>query len=174
MLPMTSFPTGTPSPGQVLFVCRGNICRSPAALAIFNRMVAEQGLQERLRGDSCGTASFARNRPLEPRMAAGLKSCGYELPGHQARQIEHQDYQRSHCIMAMDRVNLSSVKAWAPPEFDGHLGLLLDHHPEQPADRQVPDPFYQDEAFFRDVIRLLEQACRGLISALASKAGMTG
>ena len=153
---------------HILFVCLGNICRSPSAQAIFAQLAAKAGLAEQLSADSCGTAAFNRGRPADPRAQAAAVSRGYCLQEHRARQISDEDFQRSDYILTMDRSNLSSVQAWAPVDFQGTITLLGTYRRQG---SELTDPYYQGQDAFAAMIDGIEEACRGLLEQLQASSG---
>ena len=147
---------------HVVFVCLGNICRSPAAQGIFEKKVSDAGLDQRITVDSCGTAAFNIGKSPDPRAVSAAAKAGYDISQQIARQIDDDDYHRGSYLIAMDRNNLGNVMAWAPKNFDGEIKLFLDycHHG---GNRQIPDPFYGKADQFDTVIRSLEKAADGLL-----------
>tara|TARA_Y100001936_G_scaffold252862_1_gene314542 strand:+ start:3025 stop:3534 length:510 start_codon:yes stop_codon:yes gene_type:complete len=148
---------------HVVFVCLGNICRSPAAQGILEYKVAEAGLSEHISVDSCGTAAFNIGKAPDPRSIQAAEKAGYDISQQIARQICDDDYHRSHYVIVMDRKNLSNVEAWAPADFNGEINLLL-HYQSNGGNSQIPDPFYDDAEQFDHVIRTLENAIDALLS----------
>lgn len=153
---------------SVLFVCLGNICRSPTAHGVFAAQAAEAGLADRVRVDSAGTGAWHLGEPPDARAAAAARSRGYDLSQLRARQVDPADFERFDYILAMDRSNLSHLEAMCPAAFQGHLGLFLDFHPRPPF-REVPDPYYGGDKGFEDVLDLVEAAGEGLLRVLESR-----
>ncbi|MEE4193262.1 MAG: low molecular weight protein-tyrosine-phosphatase [Halieaceae bacterium] len=150
---------------SVLFVCLGNICRSPTAHGIFQAQVEAAGLTDRIAVDSCGTGAWHVGEPPDTRATAAARARGYDLTPLRARQFETADFERFDHILAMDRSNLSHLEALRPADYAGTLSLFLDFHPAPPV-REVPDPYYGGERGFEDVLDLVEAASRGLLEAL--------
>ncbi len=148
-------------PTAILFVCLGNICRSPSAQGICEAEISERGWQSRVVADSCGTAAFNLGKPPDERAQAAARRQGFDIAGQRARQITPQDYGRFQYIVAMDAMNLSSVRAWAPPDYAGEIALLLSYRGQQHG--QVADPYYQQEDAFDGVIRELRQGVQALL-----------
>lgn len=150
---------------KVLFVCLGNICRSPTAQAVFAKMVADKNLSGMIQTDSAGTSDWHKGDAPDARaMAAGLGK-GYDLSGLRARAVVLDDFDKFDFIMAMDRDNLAILQAMCPKNFDGELKLFLDYA-QDVDDDEVPDPYYEDvkgEGFLR-VLTLVERASEGLIA----------
>ncbi|WP_101759456.1 low molecular weight protein-tyrosine-phosphatase [Oceanicoccus sp. KOV_DT_Chl] len=153
---------------NVLFVCLGNICRSPAAQGIFERLVSEKNLATSISVDSCGTAPFNVGKHPDPRSVAASARAGYDISQQIARQIDDQDYSTYNYIIAMDRANLTNVQAWAPSDYQGEINLLM-HYSQRGGNRQIPDPYYDDEEQFDKVIVAIEKACRHLLSYIINK-----
>lgn len=147
---------------NVLFVCLGNICRSPAAEGIFGELVAQAQLDQMIQVDSCGTAAFNIGKPPDPRSTAAASRAGYDISQQIARQICDDDYRVNHYLIAMDRINLTNVTAWAPGDFTGEIQLFMHYGPNS-GNTQVPDPYYDDAAQFDSVIKTLEIAAGGLL-----------
>lgn len=155
-------------PLHVVFVCLGNICRSPIAEGILRRQIAVNGLTDLLTTDSCGTAAFNIGKPPDPRAIASARAAGYDISTQIARQISDEDYQRADYLIAMDRANLMSIQAWAPASYQGDICLLMDFVPGA-ANRQVEDPFYSDDNRFDALICELEVAIDKLIEKLTQR-----
>lgn len=148
---------------SVLFVCLGNICRSPTAEAVFRARAMRAGLSP-LEVDSAGTGDWHIGDPPDPRAIAAGGQRGYALEALRGRQIEAADFERFAHIIVMDRQNLSNVLALAPQNHSGSVRLFLDyagHH-----NGEVPDPYLGGPGDFDRVIDMIEGASDGLISAL--------
>lgn len=152
-------------PIGVLFVCLGNICRSPTAQGILEKKLCDAGLVDSVLVDSCGTATFNVGKRPDPRAITAAERAGYDLSRQIARQIEPADYNKFDYIIAMDRTNLINVQAWAPADFDGEIKLMLDYC-RHSGNSQIPDPYYQDAEHFDAVIRLVEHGVDGLLAKL--------
>lgn len=163
-------PRGTAEPARpirVLFVCLGNICRSPAAEGVFLHLLEREGLAEAFLVDSAGTGSWHVGRPADPRMRAAAARRGITLPSR-ARQLEAADLQRFDHILTMDADNLAAVRALARrqgPEATATVTPMVQHC-RRFASREVPDPYYGGDDGFEQVLDLLEDACAGLLEAL--------
>lgn len=154
----------------VLFVCLGNICRSPTAEGVFRAAVTRAGLAEAIRVDSAGTGDWHVGRPPDTRAIAAAGSRGYDLSALRARQVRRSDFARFDWILAMDRSNLTALKALRPPAYDGHLGLFLDLAPELGV-AEVPDPYYGGAPHFLRMLDLIEHASETLILQLQDRLG---
>jgi len=155
----------------VLFVCLGNICRSPSAQGIFQKMADDAGLTDQLLIDSCGTAPFNVGKPADSRAVAACQRAGYDITKLIARQIDDDDFVRFHYIVPMDHKNLSTIRGWAPPTFKGELSLFM-HYCDHAGMTQIPDPYYDDASIFDDVIRTLEKASTGLLAHIRKTHGI--
>lgn len=147
---------------SVLFVCLGNICRSPTAQAVFERLVADNNLSGQIRVDSAGTAGWHSGKQPDVRSIAAGAQQGYDLTGLRARQVAAEDFQQFDYIVAMDKENLKALKEQCPAEFSGELRLLLSFTGLE--DQNVPDPYYGGDSGFQQVIALTELAGAGLLS----------
>ena len=148
---------------SVLFVCLGNICRSPTAEGVM-RMFAEQSDLD-LIIDSAGTSDWHVGEPPYAPMRQAASARGYNLSVQRARQFTAADFERFDLILAMDKSNLSNIEALRPDGSTTQARLLLDFAPDQPL-REVPDPYYTYD--FDQAIDLAEQAVSGLIESLRS------
>ncbi len=155
-----------PGKQHVLFVCLGNICRSPTAHGVFEQMVQQRGLEERIVIDSCGTGDWHIGRAPDRRASAAAKARGYDLEHLRARQVTAQDFHSFDYILAMDNNNLADLCALQPQGFTGTLRLFLDYAP-QFGEREVPDPYYGGDEGFDHVLDLVEAASEGLLREIA-------
>lgn len=146
---------------SVLFVCLGNICRSPTAHGVFETLVAQQGLAGSITVDSAGTAAYHVGNPPDQRSIAAAKSRGYDLSALRARQVTAEDFQQFDYILAMDQENLHQLQRLMPADYAGHLGLFLPLG--QCVETEVPDPYYGGAAGFEHVLDLVENASMGLL-----------
>ncbi len=147
---------------SVLFVCLGNICRSPTAHGVFETLVQQRGLEQRIDVDSCGTGNWHVGEVPDRRATAEARRRGYELSHLRARQVQVGDFQRFDYILAMDHANLSHLQDMRPPDFAGHLGLFLPFADAAIAE-EVPDPYYGGDEGFARVLDMIEQASEGLL-----------
>jgi protein-tyrosine phosphatase len=145
---------------RVLFVCMGNICRSPTAEGVMRSLLREG---DELEIDSAGTGGWHAGEPPDERATAAARRRGIALEGA-ARQVVLEDFERFDLIVAMDRENLAALRRLAPDdEARAKLRLLCD-------DQDVPDPYYGGPRGFEDVLDLVEGACRGLLAELRAAA----
>jgi len=150
----------------VLFVCLGNICRSPAAEGVFLDLLAREGLEQAFVVDSAGTAGWHTGKRADARMREAADRRGIPLPSR-ARQLEAADLEAFDHVLTMDRDNLVEVRRLATRHgLDaGHVRPLLTHA-SRAGIEEVPDPYYGGEEGFEHVLDLLEDACRGLLEDL--------
>jgi protein-tyrosine phosphatase len=148
---------------SVLFVCMGNICRSPTAESVFREQAKRAGVLDRLRIESAGIGDWHVGQPPDERAIAHGRRRGYELASLRARQVRREDFARFDWIIAMDLRNLRDLAALRPADFQGHLGLLLDFVPELGL-REVPDPYFGGAEGFESVLELTERACAALLA----------
>lgn len=150
---------------HVLFVCLGNICRSPTAHGVFEAMLAQCGLRDRVAVDSCGTGDWHVGEAPDRRATAEAGKRGYDLSPLRARQVRAADFSRFHYILAMDRANLANLQAMCPSDYAGHLGLFLPFAADADTD-EVPDPYYGGAGGFSQVLDLVEAASEGLLQEI--------
>jgi protein-tyrosine phosphatase len=161
---------GEDTPG-VLFVCMGNICRSPTAEAVLRLKLRQAGLHEQVRVDSAGTGGWHAGEPPDPRAVRVAEARGYDLAPLRARQVRAEDFSRHRWVLAMDQDNLSWLRGKAPPEAAAELGLLMAHAQRHRDVLEVPDPYYGTQAGFERVLDLVEDACDGLLARLQADLG---
>ena len=150
---------------KVLFVCTGNICRSPTAEGVFRHMVEDAGLAGRIGWDSAGTESYHVGEAPDARSAVSARSRGYPLDDLRARQVRAGDFEQFDLVLAMDHGHLNHLRRLCPPELTGRVRLFLDYAPWV-GTRDVPDPYYGGPAGFARVLDLVEAGCRGLLESL--------
>jgi protein-tyrosine phosphatase len=159
--------TRTVKPIRLLFVCMGNICRSPTAEGVMRRLLREEGLEEVVEVDSAGTGDWHVGDPPDRRATAAAHARGVVLEGA-ARQVAHADFDDFDLILAADRRNLRDLRALLPPEARAKVHLLREFDPASAGahDLDVPDPYYGGDDGFERVLDLVEAACRGLLDDL--------
>ena len=153
---------------HIVFVCLGNICRSPSAQGILEQKVAEAGLSDRISVDSCGTAAFNVGKHPDPRAIAACNARGYSIGDQVARQICAEDYNKADYVIAMDNINMMSVKAWAPDDYSGELSLFM-RYGGGSKHSQIPDPYYHKADQFGATIAILEKCANGLLEKLKNE-----
>lgn len=149
---------------SVLFVCMGNICRSPTAEGVFRYHVETAGMAERIEIDSAGTHAYHVGEPADRRARAAAEKRGMSLEGIRARRVSSDDFERFDYIIAMDEDNLARLRDEAPAEHRHKLRLFLEF--AELDEREVPDPYYGGAAGFERVLDLVEEASRGLLETL--------
>jgi len=156
-------------PCRVLFVCLGNICRSPAAEVIFRTRLREQQLDSCVQADSCGMGSWHVGQKPDARMLAALKRAGYVYDGHRARCFRREDFSRFDLIIPQDDDNRAEILALAHTPDEAARVVSMSHwFPEEERCCEVPDPYYGGESDFDAVVALLERATQRLVRELAS------
>jgi protein-tyrosine phosphatase len=150
---------------SVLFVCTGNICRSPTAEAVFRKLATEAGRAEAILADSAGTHGYHIGEAPDPRAQAAAAKRGYDLSGLRARRFEHADFERFDLILAMDRDHHSFLSRVARPAAAHKLRLMM-AYAGRFSEQEVPDPYYGGPQGFERVLDLLEDAAQGLLESL--------
>ena len=152
---------------RVLFVCLGNICRSPTAEGVFRRLLDERCLAERVEVDSCGIGPWHVGKAPDPRAREAATRRGVDLSALRARQLADDDFDRFDMLLAMDHDNLAAIEARRPPQCQVPARLFLGYagHP----DRAVPDPYYGGDQGFDEVLDLIEAASRGLLDEVEAR-----
>ncbi len=147
---------------KVLFVCMGNICRSPTAEAVFRTRVEEAGLGDRIHIDSAGTHDYHIGEAPDTRTQRAAAKRGYDMSMLRGRQVERADFGRFDYLLAMDEANLSILRGLRPGDAKAHLGLFLEFA-ERHSEREVPDPYYGGADGFERVLDMVEDASAGLL-----------
>ena len=150
---------------KVLFVCLGNICRSPTAEGVLRHLAAQEAPQLALEIDSAGTADYHIGAAPDPRSRRAALKRGIDIGALEARQVAADDFERFDLILAMDAENLRELRAMQPRNSRAALKLFLEYAPDLKL-RDVPDPYYRDAAAFEEVLDLTTAAARGLLAAL--------
>ncbi len=153
---------------RVLFVCLGNICRSPTAEGVLRGIAAREFAGLPLYVDSAGTADYHVGEPPDRRTVAAARRRGYELASLRARRIARSDFDSFDYILAMDRANLDELESLGGARSNPHVGLFMEFAPELALD-EVPDPYYGGIEDFERVLDLCEAGARGLLRKLARK-----
>jgi protein-tyrosine phosphatase len=149
---------------RILFICLGNICRSPAAEGVLRALAAREAPELPLDVDSAGTAGYHVGEPPDARMREAAARRGYDLSTLRARVVEAGDFERFDLILAMDEENLQVLRRRAPGHAHERLRLFLEFAPE--SGTEVPDPYYGGAKGFEEVLDLVEAAARGLLAHL--------
>jgi len=154
----------TPKPRRILFVCSGNICRSPLAEAIFRGQIRAQGVEKEFQVDSAGTHGWHEGERADPRARRVGAAHGLSVDSI-ARPVKTSDFESFGLILAMDRGHLRELRSRCPATHRGKIHLMREFGAEAP-DLDVPDPYYDGVEAFEEVYRMLDEACRGLLKAL--------
>lgn len=152
---------------KVLFVCTGNICRSPTAAGVFAHFVREAGLADSIHVESAGTHDYHVGNPPDARAQDHALRRGYDLSALRARHLRKHDFTECDLVIAMDRGHLRIMKDNCPPELHGRLRMLI-------KGRDVPDPYYGGPDGFERVLDMVEAACLALLSEVKDSARTLG
>ena len=150
---------------KVLFVCTGNICRSPTAEGVFRALVAREGLAQRIISASAGTHGYHICDPPDSRSIAHARRRGYDLSALRAKRLEARDFERYDLLLACDVGHHDFLTRLAPSDRRGRVALLMDYAPELGL-KEVADPYYGGAAHFEHVLDIVEPAAAGLLAAL--------
>lgn len=150
---------------RVLFVCLGNICRSPTAEGVFRHLLAQEAPDLRIEVDSAGTADYHIGDPPDPRSQRAALRRGIDLSALRARQLTRDDFVRFDFILAMDLHNLREIQALRPERSRAKVQLFLEYAPDT-GTLEMPDPYYRDANGFEEVLDLATTASRGLLATL--------
>lgn len=153
---------------KVLFVCMGNICRSPTAEGVFRKLLQERRLEGRVEVDSAGTHGYHVGESPDPRTQRAAAARGYDLSDIRARKVTPPDLEYFDMVLAMDRNNLEVLKRMCPPELSGRLDLFM-RHARNFDDDEVPDPYYGLGHGFDLVIDMVEDAAIGLLDEIEKR-----
>jgi protein-tyrosine phosphatase len=148
---------------KVLFVCMGNICRSPTAHGVFRNLVHTAGLAERIEVDSAGTHAYHVGNPPDKRARATAARRGVDLEDLRARQVRPEDIEYYDYVLAMDQDNYHGLSAICPPGLERKIGLYLDYAREIRS-REVPDPYFGGPDGFEQVFDMVQAAAEGLLA----------
>jgi protein-tyrosine phosphatase len=153
------------TPINMLFVCMGNICRSPTAEGVMQKVFDDKGLTEKVQLDSAGTHAYHVDEPPDPRAIAAARERAVDISHLKARKVSTEDFYRFDHIIAMDADNLAVLDAMRPADSSAELCLMLRYSRQDP-DGCVPDPYYGSVAGFERVLDLLEEAGEQLAERL--------
>lgn len=154
---------------RVLFVCLGNICRSPTAHGVMLSRLSEEGLEDQVEVDSAGTASWHIGRAPDPRSQHAALMRGVDISELKARQVNDEDFHQYDYLLAMDSSNLKDLKAMHRVCGGTVPKLFLREFGHNFTEQEVPDPYYGGEAGFKHVLDLVEDACDGLITDIRTR-----
>ena len=147
---------------RLLFVCMGNICRSPTAEAVFRARVKEAGLEQQILIDSAGTHDYHIGSQPDTRTQRAAMQRGYDMSSLRGRQVDVTDFDRFDYVLAMDLANMAILQKLCPKPQRDRLGLFLEYASRHPQ-REVPDPYYGGEDGFERVLDMVEDAAEGLL-----------
>ncbi|OCK07186.1 protein-tyrosine phosphatase [Thalassospira sp. 11-3] len=156
---------------KVLFVCTGNICRSPTADGIFKTMVSKAGMDDAIKVDSCGLSGYHAGEQADPRSREMAASRGYDLSLIRSRKITSSDYSEFDYILAMDDGHLADMQNQCPSQYRDKLELFLDYHPNRKG-QSVPDPYYGGANGFKSVFDMIEETSGALLIHIREKHGI--
>lgn len=151
---------------RILFVCMGNICRSPSAEGVFRHVLASRAPELQVEIDSAGTHDYHIGSPPDRRSIAAAKRRGIDLSSLRARMVAAEDFAHYDLILAMDDENLRELRQRAPAAQQHRIRLMMEFAP-QAASRHVPDPYYGGAQGFEEVLDLLEEAAEGLLAEVS-------
>ena len=147
---------------KVLFVCMGNICRSPTAEGVFQHKVAEADMHDRIAIDSAGTHAYHVGNPPDPRAQEAARKRNIDLSGQRARRVSPEDFEVFDYVIAMDESNRDDLLSICPTGFEDRVHLFLNFSESEQTD--VPDPYYGQGRGFEIVLNLVEDAADGLLA----------
>ena len=153
---------------RVLFVCMGNICRSPTAEAVFRHMIEDAGLAMQIEVDSAGTSDYQDGDPPDRRAQTAASKRGYDMARLRARQVRPKDFLEFDYVLAMDKKNLADLNAIYPHGGRAEVNLFL-QYANGIATKEVPDPYYGGLTGFETVLDLVEEGARGFLAHLLQK-----
>lgn len=156
---------------KVLFVCMGNICRSPTAEGVFRHLVNQAGLAEQIHIDSAGTHAYHVGEPPDNRAQAAARIRSIDLSSQRARKVHSGDFEQFDYVLAMDNSNYAELQYISDPNQQYKLSLFLDFA-VNPDTREVPDPYYGGDRGFEHVLDLVENASQGLLADIRNKHGI--
>jgi protein-tyrosine phosphatase len=153
---------------SILFVCMGNICRSPTAEGVFRRLVAERAPGLAIRIDSAGTHDYHEGDPPDRRAIVAAARRGIDIRNLRARMVEQPDFERFDLLVAMDRLNREVLLDRSPQQYRDRVRLFLEFAPAID-EEDVPDPYYGGPVGFERVLDLAEEASKGLLDEVMSR-----
>ncbi len=153
---------------RVLFVCLGNICRSPTAEGVFRKLVQEQGLYEHIEIDSAGTHAYHIGHAPDARAQEAARRRGVDLSGLRGRQATRGDIERFDYVLAMDRENYENLLDICPDGYEHKIRLFMEFAPGWP-EQEVPDPYFGGAAGFDRVLDMIEEASAGLLADICKR-----
>ena len=154
---------------KVLFVCMGNICRSPTAEAVFRHQTKVSGFEESILIDSAGTHDYHTGESPDRRAQKIAIQNGYDMKGLCARQFNSKDFNTFNYILAMDKHNFAILNKLCPPQHSHKLGMLMQYSKKFSEYEEVPDPYFGGHHGFEKVLRMIEDAGEGLLHRISTK-----
>lgn len=154
---------------RIIFVCQGNIIRSPLAENLFRHLVQEHGVAEKYQLDSAGTSTYHVGEPPDRRMRQVAQGKGFQYTG-KARQFRRNEFDQHDLIIAMDNSNLRMLSTWASPEEEKKIRMMREFDPLGSAELDVPDPYYGGLDGFDKTFEIVKRSCQGLLEALEGEA----
>lgn len=158
---------------RVLFVCMGNICRSPTAEGVFRHLVTARGLDREIEIDSAGTHDYHVGEPPDRRATKAAATRGYDLSNLRARQVRSEDFAEFDYVLAMDMENLMLLQQLCPNEYRQRVGLFMSYA-RRHSEREVPDPYYGNAMGFDTVLAMAEDAAEGLLDDIMQRRAGSG
>jgi protein-tyrosine phosphatase len=156
---------------HVVFVCMGNICRSPTAEGVFSKLVEEAGFSDFIETDSAGTHAYHVGDPPDPRAQRAASNRDVDLSGLRARKAHTGDFEEFDYVLAMDQDNLYNLQSICPEGHEHKLRLFMSYAPHMGVE-EVPDPYYGGVAGFERVLDMIEAAAAGLLEDIRLKHGL--
>ena len=153
---------------KVLFVCMGNICRSPTAEGVFRHKVSKAGLEEQIHIDSAGTIAYHEGHPPDPRAQKAALKRGVDLSSQRARRVSGEDFEEFDLVIAMDSDNHYELQMICPPGYEDRLHMFL-KFAQNTRETEVPDPYYGGSGGFETVLDMIEDAAEGLLQHLQAQ-----
>ena len=150
---------------KVLFVCMGNICRSPTAEGVFRHKVSEAGLEDQVHIDSAGTIAYHEGHPPDPRAQKAALKRGIDLSSQRARRVSGEDFEEFDLVIAMDSDNHYELEMICPPGYEDRLHMFL-KFAQNTRETEVPEPYYGGSGGFETVLDMIEDAAEGLLQHL--------
>ncbi len=146
---------------RILFVCMGNICRSPSAEGLFINKVNTENSNDKFEIDSCGTHDYHLGHSPDSRTLEAAANRGIDLSNLRSRKIKYSDFEYFDLVLAMDKLNQENLMSHCPNEYRYKIKLMLDYLPGHPLD-EVPDPYYGGNQGFEEVLDILEESIESL------------
>lgn len=153
---------------NILFVCMGNICRSPTAEGVFYHLINSHGLEDSIHVDSAGTHAYHEGERPDPRACEAAMEKGYDISYARARKVDDKDFENFDYILPMDNANMSFLQVKSPISRRDKIELFLNYHPQKTGE-EAPDPYYRDSDLFEGVFTMIEEACWNLLKVMRKR-----